>query len=162
MHKFEGEYGENDCNVKLKGGEPYFLINLEKYCYSNNFGGSSPHCDFIYVIFDGDKIKIFIVELKNINDIQRERIEGILNEAYDKFLNTKFLLYNENRKDIVNIVNFFNIRNAEHYGVLVLPESDKINALLSRFKSKFVSLKRNGFSGAWISPCGGSIWSRLI
>jgi len=160
MHKFKGEYGENNCNVKLEGKEPYFLINLEKYCHCKSLSSLS-HCDFIYTIFDGDKIKIFIVELKDVNDIQKEEIGGILNDVINnKFPQTlRFLLYNENHGDIVN---FFNIRNAEHYGVLVLPYEvlNRTRALFSHFRSKFASLRRNGFKDGWISQCGESIWNR--
>jgi len=161
MHKFEGEYGENNCNIKLVGKEPYFLINLEKYCHCKNVSGLS-HCDFIYTIFDGDKIKIFIVELKNVNNIQKEKIKDILNDVINnKFPQTlNFLLNN-------NIVSFFcdkNDKNVEYNCILVLPHSVLALALIKRLKINYTkSFKSMGVNvnDVRISQCGGSIWEGI-
>ncbi len=154
MHEFKVEYKENNCSVEIGGKDPYLILNLEKYCKLKNFRGLS-HCDFICIVFKDDKCEIFIIELKDTEEIKKETLEGILDKVIDnKFPQTLNLI-----KDIIK---FFNIRNAKYYGVLVLPFIDRIRALSSHFNNKFANLKKKSFDNVWVTPCGENVWQRMF
>lgn len=160
MHELKAEYKENGCGVEMEGDNPYLLLNLEMYCNCNGLKGLS-HCDFVYVFLKGEEFQIFIVELKDMGELMKDDLESILDDIVDnKFPQTRNSI-------LPRVLEFLNARrNTKFYGVLVLPlhqdeKLDRVYALLSRFKSKFVALKRKGFNDAWIAPCGGNIWNRV-
>ena len=164
MHEFKGEYKENDCIVKIATLDesylknPYMVLNLERYFNANGWNNLS-HCDFVYVFFRDDKYEILFVELKDLEEIKKEDLKEILDDA----VNNKFP---QTLSIMDDLGKFLNIRRAKYYGVLVLPPIGRILALIPRFHSKFTVLKKvkKGkiwkFDDAWIAPCGKSIWSR--
>ncbi len=160
MHELKAEYKENDCVVKIASlkdsylKEPYMILNLEKYFDANGLNGLS-HCDFLYVFFKDDGCEILFVELKDLEEVEK----GDLEEVLDDIVNNKFP---QTLQIMDNLIEFLNIRCAKCYGVLVLPLIDQIWALMPRFRSKLVTLKKISFDDAWIAPCGESIWNRLF
>ena len=72
MHELRAEYKENDCGVEIGGANPYLLLNLEMYCNCNGLKGLS-HCDFVYVFLKGGEFQIFVVELKDLEEIKKRR-----------------------------------------------------------------------------------------
>jgi len=92
MHKLECEYGDYSngvgCSVKVEGGEPYLLLNLEmlyKLCKEKGLCG--PHGDFTYIMFRNDHFHIFIVELKSIKENSDKSLNSILDSSVEKFRN---------------------------------------------------------------------------
>ena len=56
MHRFKGEYGENECIVKIAEKDesymknPFILLNLEEFFKLQKINSSS-HCDFLFVYY---------------------------------------------------------------------------------------------------------------
>jgi len=160
MHELKAEYKENDCVVKIASPEdsylkePYMILNLEKYFDANGLNGLS-RCDFVCVFFKDGRCEILFVELKDLEEVKK----GDLEEVLDDIVNNKFP---QTLQIMDNLTEFLNIRCAKCYGVLVLPPIDQIWALMARFRSKFVILKKKSFDDVWIVPCGGSIRERMF
>ena len=156
MHELEGNYKDKDgdCSVKIGGGEPYLLLNLELFHkLMGNITG--PHCDFMYVIFKKDKFIVFIVELKNIKHIKS--LEELLDKTIQKFQNSLHIAKQ-------HLLKTFNVREADYRAILVLSLTgpERIQALLRHFKGKFRKLKKHGFTYSWITACNCSIWKPMI
>ena len=161
MHELEGNYRDKDgdCSVKIEGGEPYLLLNLELFQkLTDRFKG--PHCDFIYVISKEDRFIVFIVELKNIKYIESLE-EELLDKTFQKFQNTTLIA-----KQLLSET--FNVRAADYRAILALSPNcleslkRKTKALLAHFKGKFRKLKTHGLTHSWITACNCSIWNRII
>ncbi len=155
MHKINGEYRDGNCSVWLEGGEPYLILNLESYYRFKSPGGR--HCDFVYVLCRGDRIEIFIVELKELNEAAkdniRESIQGKFSQTFEVV-----------KKQILPFLGIKNI-NAKYHAVLALPGDTiwKIGALTKRDKLlKPLLGEFKKFQGAWITACGENLRTPLI
>jgi len=159
MHRLKGEYYDSndgyECSIQVVGGKPYVLLNLEEYWEQLKLDGE--HCDLLYVCEKNDKLYVFIVELKDINDenvimdisIRRDLKQSLEN----KFRNTLTKL-NGNR----GLLSLFgiNMKNVEIIGVFVVPW--EIVSLIKRKKIHFTTLRSiNRFH---VVGCGSDIWSR--
>ena len=159
MHRLEGYYqdasGGYGCTIKVEGGEPYILLNLEKYWSQSRLDGE--HCDFLYICEKNNKYYIFIVELKDIEDknlIEETKKRRELQQTLkNKFRNTIIKLDGDN--GILSILSA-NKRNHEIIGIFVVPR--EIVSLIKRKKMHFIIESFNDFR---IVGCDeSSIWSR--
>jgi hypothetical protein len=140
-------YKENNCNVIVKGGEPYLILNIEKYCKLNKKNSSS-HCDFVYVMFGNDgNSNVYLIELKDTESVKKENLVKLIN----KFLNNKLP---QTKNLISSFLSNLGIRKPNYFGVLVLPE-EAINKLRENYAS--VVRKVSRFEKSWITSCGKSI-----
>ncbi|MEM5777948.1 MAG: hypothetical protein QXJ06_05960 [Candidatus Aenigmatarchaeota archaeon] len=145
-HKLEGFYVTENCNILIKGGEPYILINLEKFCELKKI--NSPHCDFIYLLFQNNQYHLFLVELKSMGELGEKELIDILDRVNKKFHKSKEMLVSMFRNFSINLNNNSIIHN---HNILVIQNVGKINALLKKLTTqKYREIK--------IIPSGGSIW----
>ncbi|MHA1595130.1 MAG: hypothetical protein ACTSXX_10370 [Candidatus Baldrarchaeia archaeon] len=162
MHKLKGEYGDyygnRGCYVKVEGGEPYLLLNMEMFHKMKGLSGS--HCDFTYITFKDEEFHIFIVELKNVERSSDESLEEILNKSVEKLRNSLEII-DEFAKQSLNIRN---TRTKKYYAILALPQHviDRVKPLLSHFKMKYRSLIKIGYKDVWITSCGLKIWDKVV
>lgn len=152
MHIIKGEYGEGNCNVKIKG-EIYAIINLEVYYKLKKTRGS--HCDFIYIRRrsrrDNEEFEVFAVELKAIGSIDKKKIR---NNFQSKFPQTLKFLKNEL---IPSLGLDSRGRIVKYYAVLVVPVEaiEKISALIRRDKTLLGELRV--FDKAGIVICNSEV-----
>jgi len=145
----KAEYEENDCKVIVDRGEPYLIINLEKFSALNSSGLS--HCDFIYISYEDGKCKVLLVELKNVSHTTSFR--NILSEIND-FLDNKI----PQTKTLIGcLLNVLRVRNPNYFGVLVLPKG-----AIDKLWENYASIVRivHKFRDSWITSCGNNVWRK--
>lgn len=143
-HRLEGVYITGNCNIQITGGEPYILINLEKFWELKNLKTS--HSDFVYLLFKNNEYHIFMVEMKCFEKVDKQMLNDILNHVKMKFYESKKELFSLLKNFSINVNN-----NSKIHKILVIPDVHKINALLPKLTiTKYKEIK--------IIPSGKSIW----
>lgn len=156
MHKINGKYQDGNCSVWLEGGEPYLILNLESYYRFKSPGGR--HCDFVYILCRNNKIEIFIVELKELNKVDKENIRESIQ---GKFSQTFEVV----KSQILTFLGIKNANNVKYHAVLALPEDTiwKIGALTRHNKLLEPLLGEfKKFQGAWITACGKDLRTPIV
>ena len=152
MHKLEGTYSDGNCGVYLHGGEPYVLINLEKF-YGQNPKIRGPHCDFVYICFKDGEWNVFVVELKDIQNVEDEDVKKEIRKSFQgKFSQTLSILGTQ-------ILSFFNVRcKIKHKARIVVPYEvlNIIGSLIKKDTTLMGELKL--FDDAGLVQCYGDIW----
>lgn len=148
MHRIKGEYSDGNCSIRIEGGEPYIILNLEIYHKVNSVGGA--HCDFVYITSKNDEFTALVVELKEINDVTKGNIRESLQ---GKFPQTLKLL----KEKLMPVFGLRDKRNIKYCAVLVIPEevTPTVGALIKRDKMLLGELKN--FDKAWITACGENV-----
>jgi len=167
VHEIECEYGDysngRGCSVKIKEGEPFLLLNLETlYDVARSRGVSGPHPDFVYIARDknNEAFHVYLVELKDISDVDTEQLKNIFENIRDKFAQSVGPI----KQHVVQhlIVSGF----ASYYAVIALPlhegQVKGIGSLLKHLKTMFNLLRRTGFNECWIVPCGSKVHDKAF
>ena len=160
MPKLDGTYSEGNCGVQLRGGEPYVLLNLEMF-YDQNPEISGRRCDFVYICFKDGEWNVFVVELKDIQDLGNNPKKVIRDDFQGKFSQTLNVLN-------TRILPFFNIsgkikRKARIVVPYIVSYDDNddilntIGALIKKDKTLMGELYL--FDDVVLIPCYGDIWS---
>ena len=146
MHRIKGEYSDGNCSIRIEGGEPYVILNLEMYHKVNSVGGA--HCDLVYINFKNDEFTALVVELKEINDAAKKNIRESLQ---GKFPQTLRIL----KEELMPILGLE--RKVKYCAVLAVPGEviDKISTLIRRDTMLLGELKT--FDRAWVTACGENI-----
>ena len=164
MHGLDGTYsdspGNYSCSLWIEGGEPYIVLNLEKYWDLNNCSGE--HCDFVYICEKDGVWYVYVVELKDIKKPPEDKkeIEKLRESIRNKFGNSlKFV-----EKELLDfLIKSFRQRRVrvEYHCVLAVDWSvyNKVSALFNRSliiptykpKSGIVNPPR-------IKGCGDTLW----
>ena len=154
MHRLKGKYSDGNCGVKIDGGEPYVILNLEMYHKANGVGGA--HCDFVYITSENEEFTVLAVELKEIND--KTVVKEIIRESFQgKFPQTLRILKNT----LMPVFGLGSKTNIKYCAVLVIPEGtisenySTVEALIKRDKMLLGQLRN--FDKAWITACGEKI-----
>ena len=148
MHRIKGEYSDGNCGIRIEGGEPYVILNLEMYHKVNSVGGA--HCDLVYINFKNDEFTALVVELKEINDAAKKNIRESLQ---GKFPQTLRIL----KEELMPILGLESEKKVRYWAVLAVPGEviDKINTLIRRDRMLLGELKT--FDRAWITACGENV-----
>jgi len=156
MHELEGMYKDRNCCVYIQGGEPYVLINLEKF-YGQNPRISGSHCDFVYICFKDGEWNVFVVELKDIQNVKNEDVKKEIRKSFQgKFSQTLSILETQ-------ILSFFNVRcKIKRKARIVIP-SEVLNIIGSLIKKDTTLMgELELFNDAGLVQCYGDIWNPSI
>lgn len=148
MHRIKGEYSDGNCSIRIEGGEPYIILNLEMYHKVNSVGGA--HCDFVYITSKNDEITALVVELKEITNVTKRNIRESLQ---GKFPQTLELL----KEKLMPVFGLGDKKNIEYCAVLVIPGevTPTVEALIKRDKMLLGELRK--FDKVWITACGENV-----
>lgn len=137
----------------IDGSEPYLILNLEVYHETKGTGGA--HCDFVYILSKDDRFEVYLVELKEINEVSKKNIRK---SFQGKFSQTLRILKNE----LTSILGLESPHRVQYYGVIAVPVDNiyKIGSLIRRDKTLLGELR--SFNGAWVTSCGQQITVKVI
>ena len=166
MHRLEGTYsdssGNYSCSLMIEGGEPFVVLNLEKYWDLNDRSGE--HCDFVYICEKDDIWYVFVVELKDIKKLPKDKkeIENFRESIRNKFGNSlKFI-----EKDLLDfLIKSFHQRRirVEYRCILAVDWSvySEISALFRQHDRPLIKpsyIPKSGTINLNIKGCDEKIW----